>query len=74
MKFLRLNINDDYNHKMCDVDSADQHRNQYRFDHLMHKRKWWWLIFFWGIGVLIVNAYISYVAYHTMFGKKKRRL
>ena len=60
MRFLRLDINDDYNHKMCNVDIADQLRNYYRFDHWMRKRKWWWSMYFWGIGVLLVNTYISY--------------
>jgi Transposase IS4 len=45
-KFLRLNINTDYNFKMNDVNQADQLRNCYRFDHWMRKRKWWWSIFF----------------------------
>ena len=26
----------------------------------MRKTKWWWLPFFWGVGVLIVNAYVVY--------------
>ena len=29
----------------------------------MGKRKWWWLVFFWGIGVLLVNCYVSYKTY-----------
>jgi hypothetical protein len=60
MEFLRLAINDDYNHKMGNVDIADQLRNYYRFDHWMRKRKWWWSMFFWGFGVLLVNCYVSY--------------
>jgi hypothetical protein len=60
MKFLRLNFNDAYNRDMGAVDISDQLRNTYRFDHWMRKRKWWWSFFFWGIGVLLVNAYVSY--------------
>ena len=60
MKFLRLNINDDYNHDMGHVDMSDQLRNYYRFDHWMRKRKWWWSLFFWAKGVLLVNAYVCY--------------
>jgi hypothetical protein len=62
MKFLRLNLNDAYNRDMGHVDISDQLRNSYRFDHWMRKRKWWWSFFFWGIGVLLVNAYVSYRA------------
>jgi hypothetical protein len=60
MKFLRLNINNDYNHDMGHVDISDQLRNYYRFDHWMRKRKWWWALFFWGMGVSLVNAYVCY--------------
>jgi hypothetical protein len=74
MKFLRLNINNDYNFKMHDVDSSDQLPNQYRFDHWMRKRKWWWAIFFWGIGVLMVNAYVCYVRYNMLHGKNRKDL
>jgi hypothetical protein len=74
MKFLRLNINSDYNFRMNDVDRADQLRNSYRFDHWMRKRKWWWSIFFWGMGVLMVNAYVSYVRFNILNGKKKKDL
>ena len=59
-EFLRLNINDDYNSQMGHVDVADQLRNYYRMDHWMRKTKWWWSYFFWGVGVLIVNAYVAY--------------
>ena len=68
MKFLRLNINSDYILKMNDVDCSDQLRNNYHFDHWMRKRKWWWSVFFWGIGVLKVNAYVAYVTFHFMHG------
>jgi hypothetical protein len=73
-KFLRLNINTDYNNKMNSVDSADQLRNSYRFDHWLRFRKWWWSIFFWGFGVLMVNAYVAYRKYNIMQGKKKSEL
>ena len=63
MKFLRLNIKDDYNHDMGRCDIADQLRNYYHFDHWMRKRKWWWSFFFWATGALLVNTYISYKTY-----------
>jgi Transposase IS4/SAP domain len=60
IKYLRLNVNDNYNKEMGHVDVSDQLRNHYRFDHWQRNRKWWWSICFWGIGVLLVNAYIIY--------------
>ena len=40
--YLRLNFIDDYNFGMNYVDMSDQLRNQYRPDHWMRKRTWWW--------------------------------
>jgi len=60
IEFLRVNVNDDYNNKMNAVDVADQLRNQYRMDHWLRNRKWWWSIFMWSMGVLLTNAYILY--------------
>ena len=53
LKFLRLNVNNDYNHDMGGVDIADQLRNYYHFDHWMRKRKWWWSIFFGHLGCFL---------------------
>jgi len=47
IKFLRLGINDFYNNSMGHVDLSDQLRNQYRFDHWLRMRKWWWALFLW---------------------------
>jgi len=69
-KFLRLNINDDYNNGMGDVDIADQLRFCYRFDHWMRKYKWWHSLFWWGFGVQMVNAYVVYKTYHKQIGCK----
>ena len=60
MNFLRLNVNNDYNNDMNAVDIADQLRNNYRFDHWLRNFKWWWSIFMWAFGVLIVNSYVVY--------------
>ena len=57
LQFLQMCYINDYNHQMGDVDIADQMRNAYRFDHWLRKRKWWWSIMFWDIGVILVNAY-----------------
>ena len=59
-KFLRLNVNNDYNNDMGHVDVADQLRGYYRMDHWQRQYKWWWSIFLWGFGVLLVNAYVCY--------------
>jgi len=60
IEFLRVNVNDDYNNKMNSVDVADQLRNQYRMDHWLRNKKWWWSVFLWGLGALLTNAYITY--------------
>ena len=74
LKFQRMSYINDYNHGMGDDDIADQLRNNYRFDYIMRKRKWWWSIMFWGIGVIIVNAYIVYMKVNLQAGKKTYEL
>ena len=69
VKFLHLNINDDYNPDMGNVDIADQLQSYYRFDHWMRKQKWWWSLFFCAFGVLLVNAYVCYHHYTISIGK-----
>jgi hypothetical protein len=58
--FLRLNLIDDYNNNMNSTDISDQLRNQYRPDHWMRNRKWWWAFFIWAIGVAAANAWKMY--------------
>jgi hypothetical protein len=70
MRHLRLNFIDDYNQNMNGADIADQLRNQYRPDHWMRNRKWWWAFFIWGIGMASVNAY---KLYDNMYDEEKRR-
>jgi hypothetical protein len=60
MKYLRLNVIDDYNNNMNSTDIADQLRGSYRPDRWMRQRKWWWAFFIWAIGVAGVNAYKIY--------------
>jgi len=74
MRFLRLNINNDYNFGMGGVDIADQLRNYYRMDHWLRMTKWWWSIFLWGMGVQMVNAYILYVEHCTIYGLDKKEI
>ena len=56
---------------MQDADKADQLREHYKFDRWMRKRKWWWSVLFWGMEVMMVNAYLCYVKFQIMNGKKK---
>ena len=72
ISFLRVNVNDDYNNKMNSVDIADQLRNNYRVDHWLRFRKWWWSIFLWGFGVLLTNAYLVYCRVQEEAGVPKK--
>ncbi len=74
IKFLRLNINDEYNNEMNDVDISDQLRTVYRFDRWIRITKWWWAFFYWGLGTLMVNAYVSYRTFLTDEGVPKSQL
>ena len=69
MKFLRLNVNDEYNYGMGGVDIADQIRGSYRFDHWLRNYKWWHAIFWWGFQVLMVNAYKCYSVFLKSLGE-----
>ena len=69
LQFLRPVVTDDYNYGMNNVDQADQLRGTYRFDRWMRKRKWWWLIWMWGLQVLLVNAYVLYRSAHLLIWK-----
>ena len=62
MKFLRHEFIEMYNKFMNSTDIADQLRNNYRPDHWMRQRKWWWAFFIWGIGVAATNAWLIYDA------------
>jgi Transposase IS4 len=73
MRFLRCKVNDDYNNGMNGVDIADQLRGSYRIDRWMHKRKWWWAIWMWGVQLLLVNAYVLYRTAHLYMWKKKKK-
>jgi hypothetical protein len=65
IKFLRLNVIEDYNMNMNGTDIANQLRGVYRPDHWMRHRKWWWAYFIWAIGVAGVNAYKIYDVLHN---------
>jgi hypothetical protein len=74
LKFLRLDMNDFYNNSMGHVDVSDQLRNQYRFDHWLRMRKWWWALYFWWLGVMMVNAYVFYVKMGLLAGVERKNL
>ena len=57
---LRLGHINKYNKEMGSVDLADQLRGSYRLDKSIRNRKWWWLIMFWSIGIILTNAYVMY--------------
>merc|ERR1712216_448544 len=60
-KIFRINVINYYNHGMNSVDVSDQLRNQYRIDHVWWRnKKWWWAIFIWLFGVVLVNSYVIY--------------
>ena len=70
MKFLRLNLNDDYNFGMGGANVANQLRGAYRFDKWMRNYKWWHAIFWWGFQTLLVNSYIVYCCFYQDKGLK----
>jgi hypothetical protein len=65
-------MNNDYNVDMGHVDVADQLRGNYRMDHWQRQYKWWWSIWLWGFGVLLVNAYVYYKKVMEESGVPKR--
>jgi hypothetical protein len=62
IKYLCLNVIEDYNQHMNSTDVANQLRGNYWPDQWMRQRKWWWAFFIWGISVAGVNAYKTYEA------------
>ena len=53
---LRLDLNNSYNYNMNSVDLSGQIWMVYQVYHWMRKYKWWWLIFFWGHDLILVNV------------------
>ena len=74
IEYLRLNLIEWYNAGMGGVDIADQLRNEYRPDHWMRKRKWWWAIYMWAMGVVHTNAYLLYKKVQLRASNKKTML
>ena len=74
VRFMRLNLIDDYNLGMGGVDMADQLRLQYRIERWMRQRKWWWAIFLWTIGVAHTNAYVCYTTLYDNHVQAKKKV
>ena len=70
INFLRLNTINLYNKDMGNVDVVDQLRGRYCCDIGVRNRKWWWLICFWDLGVMLVKSYIMYLKVHLSHGRQ----
>jgi hypothetical protein len=57
MRYLHLNVIEYYSNHMNNFDIMDQLRGHYQPDHWMQHKKWWWVVFNWGISMVQVNAY-----------------
>ncbi len=71
MKYVRLNVTNDYNNNMNLMDIANQLRGSYRTDRWMRQCKWWWALFIWAIGVAGVNANKIYEVIYDKEDAKK---
>ena len=56
------------------MDIADQLRASYRCDIGVRNRKWWWSIWFWDLGVMLVNSNIMYLKVYLSHGRQKKDL
>ena len=37
-------------------------------------QKWWWAIYLWGMGVMLVNSYVCYKTYQESIGTDKKKI
>ena len=56
LRFLRMNTIYDYNNTIDHVDISDKLKKTYIFDHWLCNCKWWWLLLFWVLAVMLVNT------------------
>ena len=63
VEFFRLEMIDDYNHKMDGIDLQDQLRWYYRPDgkHMWRSQRWTWAMYRWVINTRVVQAYLLHV-------------
>ena len=69
-----MNKINDYNNTMVCVDIPDQLRNKYWFGRWLRNRKWWWLLLFWALGVMLINACVIYIIFNITDGIPKKYL
>jgi hypothetical protein len=74
MWFLHLDYISNYNYGMGHVDVANQLQNNYRFDHWLWNTKWWWSIFFWALGEILVNLYVVYTTFLKEQGMDEKNI
>ena len=70
--FLHINYINKYNNEMGGSGIADNLSNYYRIYFWARKRKWWWHIFFWGVGVILRDACIIYIFIHYIHGNPSK--
>ena len=72
VEFFRLEMIDDYNHKMDGIDLQDQLRWYYRTDgkHMWRSQRWTWAMYRWVINTRVVQAYLL----HVLLTKKAQEL
>ena len=63
LRFLIMNNIDAYNNEIGNVDLSDQLRGTYRCDIVVRNKKWWWGIWFWALGLMLVNLYYMYCVF-----------
>ena len=73
IEFLRTNMQNEYNNWMNDVAISNQLQKVYCFNQWLRNRKWWLAIFMWALGVILVNAYVAYIATNTQIWHKKKK-
>ena len=72
LRFLRMEHIDAYNFTIGNVGVEDQLRGICRLDTWVRNQKWWWSLFFWAIGTMITNAYITYLKVNETNGVDKK--
>ena len=59
---------------MGHANANDQIQKYYQLNHWMKKTKWWWSIFFSGVGVLLSNPHVLYKTFMLSEGVKPQDL
>ena len=72
LRFLIMNNIDAYNNDMGNVDLADQLRGTYICNIGVRNRKWWWSLWFWELGLMLLNVYVMYCVFLLSQGVQKK--